>query len=138
MPVRVLDGLRDGVPIRLISRDARLVVWPGMGARVASMNRVVLQPGEANVPHQHPQSEDTLFIVEGSGVVQDLTHGAIYEVRKGCAVHIPPGIVHTVRATDRLVSVGGPCPPDLEFLRACGIQWERPERGTRARSSQEE
>jgi len=124
MPVRVFDALRDGIPIPLISRDARLVVWPGTGARVASMNRVVLEPGEANVPHQHSCSEDTIFILEGSGVVQDLTHGAEYGIRAGCAIHIPPGIVHTVRATERLVSVGGPCPPDLEFLRACGIRWE--------------
>ncbi|MDR5684426.1 MAG: cupin domain-containing protein [Armatimonadota bacterium] len=124
MPIRVFDPLRDGVPIPLIARQARLVVWPGNGARVASMNRVVLEPGEENVPHEHPESEDTIFIVEGTGVIQDLSAGIEHAIGAGCAVHVPPRVVHAVRAVERMVSVGGPCPPDVALLRACGLRWE--------------
>ena len=37
-------------------------------------------------------------------------------------VHVPPGVEHQVRG-DRgaeIVSVGGPCPADMELLRAAG------------------
>jgi quercetin dioxygenase-like cupin family protein len=121
MPVRVFDAASDGVPLPLIARDARLIVWPGSGARVASMNRVVLEPGEANVPHAHEHSEDTIFVVEGRGMVRDFDHGVVLPVEAGCAIHVPEGIRHAVTAQTRMVSVGGPCPPDLAMLRATGV-----------------
>ena len=55
---------RDAATVRLpmIARDARLVVWPGVGAITANMNYVAMEPGEANVPHSHPVSEDTIVV----------------------------------------------------------------------------
>jgi len=123
MPIRVFDVHRDGVPMPLISRDARMVVWPGVGARSASMNYVILEPDEANKPHQHPTSEDTIYVLEGQGTVENRTLGTTHRVEGECVLHIPPTAMHTVRAHTRMVSVGGPCPPDLDFLRACGIRW---------------
>ena len=55
----------------IISKDARLVVWPGVGAVTANMNYVILEPGEANTPHVHAESEDSVFILDGKGSVQD-------------------------------------------------------------------
>lgn len=121
MPVRIFDASRDGVPLPLIARHARLIVWPGVGARVASMNRVVLEPGEANVPHTHAESEDTIFVLEGRGTVRDFTNDVVLPVSAGCAIHVPEGIHHAVSADERMVSVGGPCPPDLAMLRATGV-----------------
>lgn len=116
--VRVFDPSHEGVAVPLISRQARLVVWPGVGAQLASMNFVVLEPGEANVPHRHDGSEDTIFVVEGRGVVVDTDRGRAYPVEGGCVVHVPVGVGHVVEAETRMVSVGGPCPPDLEMLRS--------------------
>jgi hypothetical protein len=67
MAIRIFH--RDHPTLRLpfISKDARFVVWPGIGAWNANMNYVVLEPGEANVPHIHTLSEDTIFILEGRG-----------------------------------------------------------------------
>jgi quercetin dioxygenase-like cupin family protein len=123
MRIRVFDIDTDGVQLPMISSDARLVVWPGTGAEIATMNYVVLQPGEANVPHAHPQSEDTIYILEGTGTVQDLDSGQEYELSPGSVVHVDPGTRHAVRNTGNTVmrSVGGPCPPDWEILRRCGI-----------------
>lgn len=121
MPVRVFDAARDGVPLPLIARQARLIVWPGVGARVASMNRVVLEPGEANVPHTHAESEDTIFVLEGRGTMRDFTNNLILPVESGCVIHVPEGIQHAVTAETRMVSIGGPCPPDLAMLRATGV-----------------
>lgn len=120
---RIFDGERDGVPLPMISRQARLVVWPGIGAEVATMNFVVLEPGEENQPHSHPESEDTIVIVEGRGSVDDLATDRTLLFEAGDVVHIKAGVPHKVKADrgTRIVSVGGPCPPDLHMLRACGL-----------------
>ncbi|WP_419846601.1 cupin domain-containing protein [Candidatus Poriferisocius sp.] len=106
----------------LISNDARLVVWPGVGSEMANMNYVVLEPGEENVPHAHSESEDTIFILEGRGSVADLDNDIVHEFEAGDAVHVPTGVKHAVRADrdSRIVSVGGPCPPDRYLLKLSG------------------
>ena len=106
----------------LISDDARLVVWPGVGSEMANMNYVVLEPGEENVPHAHSESEDTIFILEGRGSVADLDNDIVHEFEAGDAVHVPTGVKHAVRANrdSRIVSVGGPCPPDRYLLKLSG------------------
>lgn len=106
----------------LISNDARLVVWPGVGSEMANMNYVVLEPGEENVPHAHSESEDTIFILEGRGSVADLDNDLVHEFEAGDAVHVPTGVKHAVRADrdSRIVSVGGPCPPDRYLLKLSG------------------
>jgi quercetin dioxygenase-like cupin family protein len=123
MAIRVFH--RDDAEVRLpmIARDARLVVWPGVGAFSANMNYVFMEPGEANRPHAHEVSEDTIVILAGQGTIADLTHDRVHEFTAGQVVHVPPGIRHQVRA-DRGVaieSVGGPCPADLAGLRAAGV-----------------
>ena len=73
----------------IISRDARLVVWPGVGAMTANMNYVRMEPGEANVPHIHVESEDTIFILEGHGTVEDFDNGTKLPFHAGQAIHVP-------------------------------------------------
>lgn len=112
-----------GLMVPFISSDARLVVWLGSGARTANMNYVVLEPGERNKEHVHRYSEDTIHILSGHGTAEDLTHGLRLPVRPGDTVHIKPGTWHAVTADqgERVVSVGGPCPADLDMLRAVGV-----------------
>jgi quercetin dioxygenase-like cupin family protein len=112
-----------GLMVPFISRDARLVVWLGRGHRTANMNYVVLEPGERNKEHVHRYSEDTIHILEGHGTAEDLTHDLKLPVGPGDTVHIRPGTWHAVAADrgERVVSVGGPCPADLDMLRAVGV-----------------
>lgn len=86
------------------------------------MNYVVLEPGEANVPHIHSISEDTIFILEGEGTIRDYTNDIELPFRAGCAVHVPVGVKHAVAADRgvRVVSVGGPSPADVPLLKAVG------------------
>jgi quercetin dioxygenase-like cupin family protein len=119
--IRVFDPAREGVAVPMISRQARLVAWPGVGARQAQMNYVILEPHEANVPHRHGQSEDTIFVVEGRGTVTNTDSGRVQPVEAGCVVHVPAGVGHTVTAETRMVSVGGPCPPDEAMMRRSGL-----------------
>ena len=119
--IRVFDPTREGVAVPMISRRARLVVWPGVGARQAQMNYVILEPHESNVPHRHERSEDTIFVVEGRGIITNLDTDRVQAMEAGCVVHVPPGVRHAVTAQTRMVSVGGPCPPDEAMLRKSGL-----------------
>ena len=112
-----------GLLVPFISADARFVIWLGTGAKTANMNYVVMQPGESNVPHVHESSEDTIFILEGRGSVRDYTAGTRLEFGPGDTVHIDAGVRHAVHAdmAEVVVSVGGPCPADVDMLRLLGI-----------------
>jgi len=106
----------------LISKDARFVVWPGIGAWTANMNYVVMESGEANTPHVHKESEDTIFILEGKGTIKDLDQNLSLPFQAGDAIHVPIGVRHAVCADlgSRVVSVGGPAPADIHLLKAVG------------------
>ncbi len=128
MAVRVFHRDRPDRVLPLIASDARLVVWPGVGAWTANMNYVNMAPGEANVAHVHSQSEDAIFILEGKGTVDDLSNGRRHEFEAGEVVFVPPGVEHRVNADrgSRIVSVGGPAPADEALLRAAGLFDEPP------------
>ena len=126
MAVRVFHRDDPDELMPMIASDARLVVWPGVGAQRANMNYVRMQPGEANVPHVHRESDDTIFVLEGRGTIADLSNGREIEFEAGQVIHVPAGVHHQVRG-DRgaeIVSVGGPAPADMDLLRAAGL-WPR-------------
>lgn len=112
-----------GLLVPFISQDARLVVWLGIGAVAANMNYVVLQPGERNREHVHAYSEDTIHILEGRGTAENVTSGEKFPFGPGDTIHIEIGYWHAVAADlgERVVSVGGPCPADVDMLRAAGV-----------------
>jgi quercetin dioxygenase-like cupin family protein len=123
MAIRVFHRDEPDRLMPMIASDARLVVWPGVGAERANMNYVRMQPGEANVPHVHRESEDTILVLEGRGTIGDLANGRDLEFEAGQAIHVPAGIEHQVRGDlgAEIVSVGGPAPPDMDLLRAAGL-----------------
>ena len=126
MAIKYFHRDRPGMLVPIISRDARLVVWLGEGARTANMNYVVMQPGEENVPHIHPESEDSIMILEGVGTVKDHDNDVVLEFSAGDAIHVPIGVRHAVRADrgSEIVSAGGPCPADTNLLRLAGVDVE--------------
>ena len=128
MAVRVFHRDESEVRLPMIAADARLVVWPGVGAYTANMNYVRMLPDEANVPHVHAESEDTIFVLSGEATVRDLTNDETHMVRAGQVVHIPAGLEHQVIGDRGVVveSVGGPCPADVRALRAAGVLDEEP------------
>ena len=122
MAIRVFHRDRPDRLLPMIASDARLVVWPGVGADTANMNYVDMKEGEENVPHIHAESDDTIFILEGRGTIHDHSNGTSLAFEAGNVIHVPQGIEHQVVA-DRgsgVVSVGGPSPADLAMLRRAG------------------
>jgi quercetin dioxygenase-like cupin family protein len=86
------------------------------------MNYVDMKPGERNIPHAHAGSEDTIYVLDGTGTVEDLTNGVELSFEAPCAVHVPVGVWHAVRA-DRgthIESVGGPAPADWNMMVRVG------------------
>ncbi len=122
MGIRVFHRDQSDLLLPMIAKDARLVVWPGVGADSANMNYVDMQPGERNTPHFHRVSEDTIFILDGKGSITDFDHDLVLPFEAGQVVHVPVGVRHAVAAdrASRIESVGGPCPADLDMLRAVG------------------
>jgi len=122
-PVRIYDADREGEPLPVIGKQVRLVVWPGVGADVATMTFVILEPGEENQPHSHEASDDTIAILEGRGSIDDRTNGETHEFAAGDVVFVRAGIEHKVKADKgvHVISAGGPCPPDYRMLRSLGL-----------------
>jgi quercetin dioxygenase-like cupin family protein len=132
MAIKAFHRDRPDLRMPMIASDARLIVWPKHGAWSAPMNYVDMQPGEENVPHQHAEAEDAIFVLDGKGSIEDVTNGVTLEFEAGQVVFVPPGVVHRVRG-DRGVhveSVGGPAPIDLAMLERVGVDvsgLERPD-----------
>lgn len=124
MAVRVFHRDEPSGRLPMIASDARLVVWPGVGAWDANMNFVVMEPGEENRVHTHPESEDTIYILEGRGTVRDLASDTVLEFEAGQVIFVPVGIEHQVRGDrgTRVVSAGGPCPADIAMLQRAGAE----------------
>jgi quercetin dioxygenase-like cupin family protein len=121
--VRVFDADSEGEPLPMIGKQVRLVVWPGVGADVATMNFAILEPGEENQPHAHAESDDAIAILAGRGSIDDVTNGVTHEFEAGDVVFVRAGITHKVKADKgvHIMSAGGPCPPDYGMLRALGL-----------------
>lgn len=124
MGIRIFDSAKPDRTMPMISQDARLIVWLGVGSETANMNFVILKDGESNVPHSHPNSEDTIFILSGEGSIEDLTNEETFDLKAGDVVHVPAGVVHAVRADkgSAIVSFGGPSPADRQMLEKMGIE----------------
>jgi len=117
--IRILDVDKDYVEIPLLkgTGKARAIVHPGMGAKYASLNYVVMDPGEQNIMHVHPKSDDVIYIIQGEGVVED-GDGNEVSFKQGDVIFIPAGVWHAVKARGdkQYIIVGGPQPPDLAMF----------------------
>ena len=56
--------------------------------------------------HYHKRSTELYYVLEGEGTVT--LDGVEHPVRKGSAVHIPPGVVHGATGRVRVLVVGIP------------------------------
>ena len=122
MAIHVLHRDEPDLMMPMIASDARLIVWAGRGSQTANMNYVDMQPGERNIPHTHNGSEDTLYVLNGRGTVEDLSNGVELSFEAPCVVHVPVGLWHAVKADreSNIESVGGPSPADWNMLVKVG------------------
>jgi quercetin dioxygenase-like cupin family protein len=89
----------DAEELNLPGRHLRWVVSPdGLPAQHCSTCVIRVAPGEKVRPaHSHPQGEEVIYIIRGSGRV--LVGGELSPVRAGSVVLFPQGAVHMLHNT---------------------------------------
>ena len=84
---------------------------------------VWLEPGQGHLRHNHPGSEEILFIIAGTGeqmVETDLEEKGgkpeTFNVKPGDLIHIPASVYHqtinTGKETMQILAVYSPCGPE--------------------------
>jgi quercetin dioxygenase-like cupin family protein len=75
-----------------------LVAEDRIQSKYSSVCVIRLQPGDKVTPaHSHPQGEEVIYIISGSGRV--LVEGEVAQVRAGSTVLFPQGAVHMLHNT---------------------------------------
>ncbi len=76
-----------------------------------TFGEVVLQPGKGHDRHNHPESEEILYVLSGEGD-QMLDDGEPFPVKAGDAIYVPTAVFHSTRNTGwetmRLLAVYNP------------------------------
>ena len=91
-------------------------VTPGLteGAGI-TFGEVVLQPSRGHDRHNHPESEEILYVLSGEGE-QMLDDGDPFEVKPGETIYVPTGVFHATRNTGwepmRLLALYNPGGPE--------------------------
>lgn len=100
----------------------RLLVWPGMGARMLSTHSARLRPGQSFEPHVHAVSEDVVLVFRGRG--KAFLHDRWYDVKEGDIVYAPAGVRHgfanPAENIEDLITLGTGTPPILDLYERAG------------------
>lgn len=63
-----------------------------------TLGEVVVRPGLGHDRHNHPNAEEVLYFLSGTGL-QMVNDEEPYEVRAGDVIYIPKGVFHSTRNT---------------------------------------
>ena len=95
-----------------------------------SCGLVTLEPGKGHARHNHPYSEEILYVIEGTGIqTVELTSGILEkEIVTGELVHIPTAVYHsTINSGDvpmKLIAIYSPFGPEAELRRMDDVEIE--------------
>lgn len=92
----------DEKDVEVLDLPGRMLRWvvtrQNTSARHCTMCVIQVQPGQTVRPaHSHPNGEEVIYIVHGSGRV--MIDGVVEPVKEGCAVLFPQGSVHMLQNT---------------------------------------
>ena len=80
-----------------------------------TFGEVVLQPGRGHDRHNHPESEEILYVLSGEGE-QMLDDREPFEVKPGDTIYVPTGVFHSTKNTGwepmRLLALYNPGGPE--------------------------
>jgi mannose-6-phosphate isomerase-like protein (cupin superfamily) len=108
------------LPIVTGDGSAHAVIWPGMGARLRSMNRISLGGGARTIPLTH-LSDAVYYVISGSGEAVDGDREARDALVEGSMVHVDAGTPYElVAGEDGMELIGGPCPADPTLYEGVG------------------
>jgi mannose-6-phosphate isomerase-like protein (cupin superfamily) len=104
----------DGPALAIVEGEgsAHAVVWPGTGAQLRSLARIMIGAGARTVALRHP-GEAVYYVIEGAGSVADGETGDSSPLVPGAMIHVDGGTPYVITAGDGgLDLVGGPSPAD--------------------------
>jgi oxalate decarboxylase/phosphoglucose isomerase-like protein (cupin superfamily) len=96
------------------------------GAERFSFGMVVLEPGKGHERHNHPGSEEIIFVMSGEGE-QMVDDQPPVQVRPGASIYIPADVYHSTLNTGweplRLLVVYSPAGPErlLREIPGCRV-----------------
>jgi oxalate decarboxylase/phosphoglucose isomerase-like protein (cupin superfamily) len=80
-----------------------------------TFGEVVVLPGRGHDRHNHPESEEILYVLSGEGE-QMVNDGASFPIKAGDTIYIPPAIFHSTLNTGwaplRLLALYNPGGPE--------------------------
>ncbi len=112
--LQVIDSSHGCPEIPIVEGDgnAKVVVWPGSGARYRTFQIVTLGGGSGTIPLRHA-ADAAYYVMGGSGTIADLGTGSTLDLAEGAMVHIDASDRYQFRAGNAGLKVlGGPCPAD--------------------------
>ena len=99
--IQVIDAIHSQeIPIVEGVGNAKVVIWPGMGALYRTFQIITLGEHSKTVQLSHPKSDAAYYVLKGQGKVLDVGTGESQELSEGGMVHID--------ASDRYQFVAGP------------------------------
>jgi len=103
-----------------------------------TFGEVVLQPGRGHDRHNHPEAEEILYVLSGTGE-QMLDDGEPFPIGPGDTIYVPTAVYHSTRSTSwaplRLLALYNPGGaekaleglPDFREVPAGALpEWKRP------------
>jgi quercetin dioxygenase-like cupin family protein len=120
--VRVLRAGGDSPELPIVQGEGAVsaIVWPGVGARLRSMQRIDLAAGSRTISLKHPM-EAVYYVMQGDGIVRAPEDGSSNPLIEGSMIHIEPGTAYVFEAgSDGIGLLGGPCPADPGLYRQTG------------------
>jgi mannose-6-phosphate isomerase-like protein (cupin superfamily) len=115
--IQVVDTVHaQEIPIVDGVGNAKVVIWPGMGARHRTFQVINLGENSKTIQLSHPQSDAAYYVVKGQGRVLDLGTGVSQALGEGGMVHIDANDRYQfVAGVSGMELLGGPCPADASL-----------------------
>ena len=115
--IQVVDAVHSQeIPIVDGIGNAKVVVWPGTGARHRTFQVINLGENSKTVQLCHPESDAAYYVLKGQGSVFDVGTGQSQELGEGGMVHIDAKDRYQfVANSSGMDLLGGPCPADASL-----------------------
>ncbi|MFN4258164.1 MAG: cupin domain-containing protein [Gemmataceae bacterium] len=105
---------RDGQAFVMGNTQSKVIISPACGAKHVTFNYIAYEAGAEFPQHQHDQSEDVFFVLEGSGWLREGDRRT--PIGPGDVIFIPAGEQHgTIAGPDGMVVVSCQGPPDAKL-----------------------
>src|ERR1700744_4723562 len=115
--IQVVDAVHSQeIPIVDGIGNAKVVIWPGMGARYRTFQIINLGENSRTIELCHPASDAAYYVLKGQGRVFDIVTGQSQELAEGGRVNIDAGDRYQFVANSSGMNLlGGPCPADVSL-----------------------